>query len=204
MTVMFVLWCIFALLGLTWFPLLPHVSVQLNMLLLYSALQMSFTRWHKVFPLFSKDDVVEEPHFLSLAPLFPPSSSFTLTTRHVLLLHAFPSSVLLSSSPSHHLLSLSLNDLIPPMPLHLSSRVRSNFSVEVTRRVCGCNSTDSRWCQHELASCVAKWQCEIGYFLNVQCKENSSHLSGFHNAFLEISFDCNHCGKHIPLVDLKP
>lgn len=97
----------------------------------------------KYFPCFLKTA------FLSLASLFPPSS-FTLTTRHVLMLHAFPSSVLLSSSPSHHLLSLSLNDLIPPMPLHLSSRVWSNFSVEVTRRVCGCDSTDSRWCQHEL------------------------------------------------------
>lgn len=108
----------------------------LNMSFLCSALQLALAAWHKVFPLFSKDDAGEEQHFVSLSSLFSsplPSPSPPLVTFSCCLLFHPPSSCL--ALPSHHLLSLSPNDLIPPAPLHLSSRVWSNFSVEVTRRV---------------------------------------------------------------------
>ena len=131
------------------------------------------------------------PSFLLLLLLLLPLVTF---------LPASPSSVLLPRSPSHRLLSLSLNDLIPPMPLHLHSSRMIVFSQWKLPAGCGCDSSDSCWCQHELASCVAMWQCEIGYF-NAQRKENSSNLSGFSWCILRNVIELQ---PHIPLVDLNP
>lgn len=141
------------------------------------------TAWHKVCPLFSKEDIGEEQHFS--VTFIPLSSSFTLSTaHHVLPLPAFPSSVLLPGSPTHHLLSLSPNDLIPPMPLHLNSGVWSDFSVEVTRRV---------WMWQRWFLLVSTWagylRCYVtlGNCLFSECtmqgKYCNSHSSGFHDAF---------------------
>lgn len=99
-----------------------------NMLFLFSALQLAS---HCLTQSISKT-TLERGTTLSVT-FIPLSSCFSLSaTRHVLLLPAFSSSVVLPRSPTHHLLSPSLNDLIPPMPLHLNTHVWSNFSVEVT------------------------------------------------------------------------
>ncbi len=115
------------LFSLIWCPLVLHVSVQLCIkhvvILLNSPAGI-------LLPVFPRGGTTLSVTFIPLSP------SFTLSTpRHVLPLPASPSSLLLPRSPTHHLLSLSLNDLIPPMPLHRNSHVSSNFSVEVTRRV---------------------------------------------------------------------
>lgn len=82
------------------------------------------------------------------------------------------------------LLSLSLNDLIPPMPLHLSPLVWLNFTVEVTHRV--------RMWQHWFLlvstrlSLLRRYVTEGNWLLSeyvIQGK-NNSRPSGFHDAFV--------------------
>lgn len=122
----------------------------------------------------------------TLCVTFIPLSSslfFTLsTTSHVLPLPAFPSSVLLPRSPSH-LFSLSLNDLIPPIPVFFCLCIYllayDWISLWKLPAGCGCDSSDSCWCQHELASrrcyvTVGNW-----LFQNAQCRKITLISVGF-------------------------
>lgn len=129
--------------------------------------------WHEVFPVFPRQHQEEKPHFPSLSPssllvsVCPP-----LVTFFCCLL--VPSCVVLPRSPTHHLLSLTLNELIPPVPLPLNTRVWSNFSVEVTHRVLMWQRwffMVSTWAGY-LRSCVT-----VGNWLFSQCSSQGKQLS---------------------------
>lgn len=100
----------------------------LNMLFLCSALQLaSHCLTQRMSPAFQRQRWGGTTLSVTFTPLSSSSSFTCSTTRHVLLLPAFPSSVLLPRFPTHHLLSFAVNDLIPLMPLHLSWYVWSKL-----------------------------------------------------------------------------
>lgn len=124
--------------------------------------------WHEVFPVFPWQRQEEEPHFPSLSPVS------LLVSITFFCCPLVSSSVVLPRSPTHHLLSLSLNDLIPPVPLLLNTRVWSNFSVEVTHSVLMWQCwffMVSTWAGY-LRSCVT-----VGNWLFSQCSSQGRQLS---------------------------
>ena len=184
--------------------LYSHVFLHQTCLFLYSALQLRDTKLPKTTP--GKKTTTfchfHSPHFFSSSS----SSSFAPSTaRHVLLLPAFPSSVLSHTSSS---------PLTPAEkwshPSYASaskfSRMWSDFSVEVARRVSGCGGDDFL-----LVSTWAGYLCcyvTVGNWLFSECttrgeKKTTLTRVGLFEAFWWISNERNQCGKRIPLVVLR-